>query len=106
MKTENYHSCVWKQESCLVPVFPTIYECGSIQFSDTLMSDGYFHIFLTKESNQNVSEISIDPLSEQLAIKHIHRLFILFICENIILANDVKIHVCHVKISRLERDYK
>ena len=27
------------------------------------MSDGYFHIFLTKESNFNVSEISVDPSS-------------------------------------------
>ena len=35
-------------ESCLGPVFQTIDEFGSIQFSDTLISDGYFHIFLTK----------------------------------------------------------
>ena len=33
-------------------------------FSDILMSDGYFHIFLTKESNLTVSEISKDPSSE------------------------------------------
>ena len=46
--------------SCL----STIYEFGSILFSDTLMSNGYFHIFLTKLSNLNVSESSIDPLSE------------------------------------------
>ena len=38
-------------KSCLGPVFLTIYEFGSIQFSNTLMSDGYFHIFLKKQSN-------------------------------------------------------
>ena len=48
----------------LRPVFPTIYDLGAIQFPDTLMPDGYFHIFLTDESNLNVSEISIHPLSE------------------------------------------
>ena len=30
------------------------------------MSDGYFHIFLTDESNKNVSEISVDPSSERI----------------------------------------
>ena len=39
-----HHSCVGKRESCLGSVFPIIYK-GSIQFSDTLMSDGYFRIF-------------------------------------------------------------
>ena len=39
------------KKSCLGPVFPTIYDYGSIQFSDTLMSDGYLHIFLMDESN-------------------------------------------------------
>ena len=28
-------------ESCLDPVFSTIYKFGSMQFSDTLMSDEY-----------------------------------------------------------------
>ena len=51
-------------KTCLGPVFTTIYKFGSIQFSDTLMSDGYFHICPTKESNLNVSEISIDPSLE------------------------------------------
>ena len=37
------------RKSCLGPVFPTIYEFGPIQFSDVLMSDGYFQIFLKKE---------------------------------------------------------
>ena len=56
------------RKSCLMgPVFPIIYDFGSIQFSDTLMSDRYFHIFLTDKSNQNVSEISIDPSSELIA---------------------------------------
>ena len=36
----------------------------SIQILDTLMSDGYFHIFQTDKSNQNVSEVSNDPSSE------------------------------------------
>ena len=36
---------------CLGPVFPAIYDFGAIQFSDTHMSDGYFHIFLRDESN-------------------------------------------------------
>ena len=35
------------RESFLDPVFLTIYELGSVQISDTLMSDGYFLIFLT-----------------------------------------------------------
>ena len=35
-----------------------------MQFSETLMSDGYFHIFLKRYSNYTVSEISIDALSE------------------------------------------
>ena len=34
--------------SCLGSVLTTIYEFGSIQFLDTLMSDGYLHVFLTK----------------------------------------------------------
>ena len=50
--------------SSLGPVFSTIYDFRSIQFSDTLMSDGYFHIFLTEESNKNLFEISIHPVSE------------------------------------------
>ena len=33
-------------ERCLGPVFSTIYEVGSIQFSVTVISDGYFHFFL------------------------------------------------------------
>ena len=41
-----HHSCVEKQKSCLDPVFPTIYDFGSLQFSDTLMSGGYFRLFL------------------------------------------------------------
>ena len=36
------------RKSCLGPVFLTIYMFRSIQFSDTLMSDGYFRIFWTK----------------------------------------------------------
>ena len=36
---------------CLGPGFPAIYNFESIQFSDTLMLDGYFHIFLKDESN-------------------------------------------------------
>ena len=54
----------WYWKICLGLVFRTIYDFGSIQLSDTLMSDGYFNIFLTDESNRNVSEISIDPSSE------------------------------------------
>ena len=51
-------------ESCLGPVFRPFMK---IQFSDTLMSDGYFHIFLTKLRNLNylnMSTISIHTLSE------------------------------------------
>ena len=39
-----------KGESCTGPVFSTIYKFGSIQFSDTIMSDGYFRTFLTDEN--------------------------------------------------------
>ena len=39
------------RKSCLGPVVPTIYDFESIQISDTLMSDGYFYIFVTDESN-------------------------------------------------------
>ena len=35
-----HHSCVEKREKLSGPVFPTIYDFGSIQISDTLMSDG------------------------------------------------------------------
>ena len=34
------------RESCLCLVFLTIHESRSIQFSDTPMPDGYFHIFV------------------------------------------------------------
>ena len=54
-----HHFCVEKQDK-----FQTNYDFGSIQFSDTLMSVGCFHIFLTDENYLNVSEIYIDPLSE------------------------------------------
>ena len=40
---------VGNSEMFLDPVFPTIYEFGPIQLSDTLMADGYFHIFLTNK---------------------------------------------------------
>ena len=40
-----HHSYIGKQESCLGSA---IYEFGSIQVSDALISDGYFNIFLTK----------------------------------------------------------
>ena len=59
-----HFSCVEKQERLAGSRLSTIYDFGSIQFSNTLMSDGYFHIFLKDESNENVSEISIDPPSE------------------------------------------
>ena len=49
------------KKSCLGPVLLTNYDFGSIQFSGTFMSDGYFHVFL---KDKNVSEISIDPSSE------------------------------------------
>ena len=39
------------RKSCLGPGFWTIYEFPSIQFLDTLLSDGYFHIISTKDSN-------------------------------------------------------
>ena len=52
------------RKSCLIPVFLTIYDFASLQFSDILMSNEYFHICLKAERNQNVSKISIDPLSE------------------------------------------
>ena len=37
-----HHSCV--EKSCLGPLFPTFYEFGN--FSDALMSDGFFYIFM------------------------------------------------------------
>ena len=36
------------RKSCLGPIFPTIYDFRSIQFSDTLMSDGYLDIFFVQ----------------------------------------------------------
>ena len=33
------------RKRCLGPVFPTIYDFRSIQFADTLMSDGYLDTF-------------------------------------------------------------
>ena len=39
------------RKSCLSPIFLIIFDFGSIQFSDTLMLNGYFPIFLTDESN-------------------------------------------------------
>ena len=44
-------SCVEKQEKLSGSRLLTIYDFGSIQFLNTLMSDGYFHIFLADESN-------------------------------------------------------
>ena len=41
-------SCVGKQGKLSWPCLLTIYDFGSIQFSETLMLDGYFHISLTK----------------------------------------------------------
>ena len=44
-------SCVGKQGKLSGSCLSTIYGFGSIQFSETLMSDGYFNTFLTKQSN-------------------------------------------------------
>ena len=47
----NFHvhkSCVGKQEKVSGSCLSTIYKLRSIQFSDSLLSDGCFHIFLTK----------------------------------------------------------
>ena len=57
-----HHSCGGKQGKLPGSCLSTIIKFASIQVSDTLMSDRYLHIFWTKESNLNVSEISIDPL--------------------------------------------
>ena len=73
-----------KEESCLGPVFSTIYKFGSIQFSDMLMSDGYFRIFgqnkvskgakirnrynqvphLTQDTNEKVTNSQSDTTNE------------------------------------------
>ena len=55
-ETGNFYS------SCL----STIYEFGSIQFSDTIMSDQCSDFFLKILNNQNVSKIPIDILPEMI----------------------------------------
>ena len=45
------HFCVEKQEKLSGSRLSDHLRFRSIQFSDTLMSDGYFHIFLTDERN-------------------------------------------------------
>ena len=45
--SDNSHSCVGKQVKLSGSSFSIIYEIDSIQFLDTLMSNGYHHIFLT-----------------------------------------------------------
>ena len=47
----NFHaqiSCVGKQGKLSGSCLSISHDFGSIQFSKTLTSDGYFHIFLTK----------------------------------------------------------
>ena len=47
----------WKQGKLSGSCLSTIYDFGVVQFSQTLMSDEYSRIFLTKQSHLNVSEI-------------------------------------------------
>ena len=51
INSHAHHSCVEKQEKLSGSRIWANYDFRSIQFSDTLMSDGYFHIFLADESN-------------------------------------------------------
>ena len=43
-----HNFCVGKQGKLSETCLSTIYDFGSIQSSERLMSDGYFYIFLTK----------------------------------------------------------
>ena len=56
----SYHASR-NRKSGLGPVFPTIYNFELIYFSDTLISHGYFQIFLTDEGNLNASKIDPSP---------------------------------------------